>query len=168
MIRRPPRSTLFPYTTLFRSFARKLRPRPSALFLFRRVGVEERQCERPCLRRSDRVVTWARVTEEAVVAFREFHDYITLSRGLQAIRHGGPLIRSNVLVPSTPERQHRRLQILDAIQKARIHWIWRDATAIERNRAFQRQRDCRQNSGPASHAEADRCDGRAGGEAIGS
>src|SRR5260221_4107918 len=27
MIRRPPRSTLFPYTTLFRSFARLLRPR---------------------------------------------------------------------------------------------------------------------------------------------
>src|SRR5260370_388314 len=26
MIRRPPRSTLFPYTTLFRSFARHLRP----------------------------------------------------------------------------------------------------------------------------------------------
>src|SRR2546427_11584572 len=28
MIRRPPRSTLFPYTTLFRSRLRRLRPRP--------------------------------------------------------------------------------------------------------------------------------------------
>src|SRR5258707_7911833 len=32
MIRRPPRSTLFPYTTLFRSFAvQYLQPRPAAL-----------------------------------------------------------------------------------------------------------------------------------------
>src|SRR2546421_7297447 len=30
MIRRPPRSTLFPYTTLFRSLAVRLRPKTSA------------------------------------------------------------------------------------------------------------------------------------------
>src|SRR3712207_7939588 len=30
MIRRPPRSTLFPYTTLFRSTSRKLQPGPLA------------------------------------------------------------------------------------------------------------------------------------------
>src|SRR5688572_31806922 len=30
MIRRPPRSTLFPYTTLFRSLAEPPRPRPAA------------------------------------------------------------------------------------------------------------------------------------------
>src|SRR5438874_5733291 len=30
MIRRPPRSTLFPYTTLFRSHRRRSRPRPAA------------------------------------------------------------------------------------------------------------------------------------------
>src|SRR5574343_154886 len=30
MIRRPPRSTLFPYTTLFRSGARSARPAPAA------------------------------------------------------------------------------------------------------------------------------------------
>src|SRR5256885_11886069 len=33
MIRRPPRSTLFPYTTLFRSMWLFWRQRPSALFL---------------------------------------------------------------------------------------------------------------------------------------
>src|SRR3712207_7254672 len=32
MIRRPPRSTLFPYTTLFRSLAADLLPRPHPLF----------------------------------------------------------------------------------------------------------------------------------------
>src|SRR3989475_5670105 len=37
MIRRPPRSTLFPYTTLFRSFGRGLRgePRPTSQFRVR-------------------------------------------------------------------------------------------------------------------------------------
>src|SRR3712207_8890710 len=37
MIRRPPRSTLFPYTTLFRSRMRHLRPRDRALVLRRRA-----------------------------------------------------------------------------------------------------------------------------------
>src|SRR5256885_13053871 len=36
MIRRPPRSTLFPYTTLFRSFARSRSPHvPTAAYLVR-------------------------------------------------------------------------------------------------------------------------------------
>src|SRR2546425_11693933 len=33
MIRRPPRSTLFPYTTLFRSILVKERPHPGRIFL---------------------------------------------------------------------------------------------------------------------------------------
>src|SRR3712207_8564508 len=35
MIRRPPRSTLFPYTTLFRSFCRRTDPRVPALLHLR-------------------------------------------------------------------------------------------------------------------------------------
>src|SRR5258705_7283217 len=38
MIRRPPRSTLFPYTTLFRSNAGTLLPRYSQVFLHRQAG----------------------------------------------------------------------------------------------------------------------------------
>src|SRR3712207_8385406 len=38
MIRRPPRSTLFPYTTLFRSLERRERPRLDSDGLARRVG----------------------------------------------------------------------------------------------------------------------------------
>src|SRR5256885_10762039 len=34
MIRRPPRSTLFPYTTLFRSQVRKAYPRPASVVTF--------------------------------------------------------------------------------------------------------------------------------------
>src|SRR2546425_4404086 len=37
MIRRPPRSTLFPYTTLFRSFARELECLDDALRIFPRI-----------------------------------------------------------------------------------------------------------------------------------
>src|ERR1019366_7523814 len=43
MIRRPPRSTLFPYTTLFRSRSEVSRPEPS----FRRVRVGRRVEQRP-------------------------------------------------------------------------------------------------------------------------
>src|SRR2546422_11738262 len=38
MIRRPPRSTLFPYTTLFRSPVRRLRP--GLVFQFRRLQTD--------------------------------------------------------------------------------------------------------------------------------
>src|SRR3712207_8179767 len=48
MIRRPPRSTLFPYTTLFRSHPRAQRPGA----LLARVAVGERQVHR---RRAQRV-----------------------------------------------------------------------------------------------------------------
>src|SRR5256885_9417358 len=39
MIRRPPRSTLFPYTTLFRSQPRRLRPHPAHEVLRREARV---------------------------------------------------------------------------------------------------------------------------------
>src|SRR5260370_30908689 len=42
MIRRPPRSTLFPYTTLFRSWSRKIRTNLTAMFvisIFINVGM---------------------------------------------------------------------------------------------------------------------------------
>src|SRR3712207_7825689 len=44
MIRRPPRSTLFPYTTLFRSFARRMQPREfnGGLIGFRATVTEKR------------------------------------------------------------------------------------------------------------------------------
>src|SRR5258705_1382427 len=44
MIRRPPRSTLFPYTTLFRSISRILRPMISHNLKGGRVGRVVRRC----------------------------------------------------------------------------------------------------------------------------
>src|SRR3712207_8284900 len=47
MIRRPPRSTLFPYTTLFRSFGSASIPEPSLVLLreeARRAWVDGRAC----------------------------------------------------------------------------------------------------------------------------
>src|SRR3712207_7294120 len=38
MIRRPPRSTLFPYTTLFRSFSEMLSAKPEFIDLFVAIG----------------------------------------------------------------------------------------------------------------------------------
>src|SRR6266702_6634431 len=43
MIRRPPRSTLFPYTTLFRSYC--LNPPPSPVMLCRKVATKGRSEE---------------------------------------------------------------------------------------------------------------------------
>src|SRR3712207_7262278 len=40
MIRRPPRSTLFPYTTLFRSHAKLVKPYKELQPLFAKYGVE--------------------------------------------------------------------------------------------------------------------------------
>src|SRR2546425_7811660 len=56
MIRRPPRSTLFPYTTLFRSYSRALmqnrallnRNEESALYLVRRGGAMSLLSAPPC------------------------------------------------------------------------------------------------------------------------
>src|SRR2546430_1947992 len=57
MIRRPPRSTLFPYTTLFRSHGRRLRPGAgtsrrapvavAVLVLARRLRARRRRAKRP-------------------------------------------------------------------------------------------------------------------------
>src|SRR5256885_13282466 len=54
MIRRPPRSTLFPYTTLFRSSQRRhfdRLARDGALYLFRLEHVAQRIVQRPQIRR---------------------------------------------------------------------------------------------------------------------
>src|SRR2546425_1258817 len=42
MIRRPPRSTLFPYTTLFRSFGKRLAERERGKLGILALGVEQR------------------------------------------------------------------------------------------------------------------------------
>src|SRR5256885_15027293 len=47
MIRRPPRSTLFPYTTLFRSYSACLARRPSCVRRQRQSALETRLCQAP-------------------------------------------------------------------------------------------------------------------------
>src|SRR6266566_3786050 len=144
-----------------------LRPRRGALFPSGSVGVEECQRERPSLCGRHRIVTRARIAEKSVISFREFHVHMILSCVSQSIRYRTSLIHCNVLVPPSPEKQDRGLQILYAIQQARIRRIRSNAAAVERNRAFQRQRDRRQKRGSASHAEAGRRDGSACGNTIG-
>src|SRR5947209_20130375 len=50
MIRRPPRSTLFPYTTLFRSGSRSCRASATPTGSFRRGGPPPRAPRRRCMR----------------------------------------------------------------------------------------------------------------------
>src|SRR5258708_11399127 len=58
MIRRPPRSTLFPYTTLFRSRQRAVQQRRERTVLIRQLRVVARGVERPGLeQRQDRKST---------------------------------------------------------------------------------------------------------------
>src|SRR5256885_7083691 len=60
MIRRPPRSTLFPYTTLFRSYAFRVQP----VGLYKQICLGQRQRQRSC-RVSQRHFSWrSRRSEE--------------------------------------------------------------------------------------------------------
>src|SRR2546427_8562333 len=144
-----------------------LRPRRGTLLSSRSVRVEERQGKRPGLRGRHRAVARARVAKKSVIGFRKFHAHIILSCVFQSIRYRASLIHWNVLVPPAPEKQDWSLQLLYAIEQARIRRIRSNAAAVKRNRALQRQRDRRQKRGSASHAEAGRRDGRACGNTIG-
>src|SRR4051794_41543879 len=58
MIRRPPRSTLFPYTTLFRSIGAELRRRVPRMMRVAEIGPhEERLACRPLVEKRDRKST---------------------------------------------------------------------------------------------------------------
>src|SRR5689334_24848352 len=65
MIRRPPRSTLFPYTTLFRSDDRRRRPR--------RVPLREELAVRGEERRGEHVIGAARSEEHTSELQSQFH-----------------------------------------------------------------------------------------------
>src|SRR5258708_19810164 len=60
MIRRPPRSTLFPYTTLFRSILQQREAEREAVLLRRRRGAGQAAGEDEQLRRHDRRTDQAR------------------------------------------------------------------------------------------------------------
>src|SRR2546427_11484632 len=81
MIRRPPRSTLFPYTTLFRSMTRKGFGKPSVAALVALCLAT------PCLSQNLRISAWS--SYEAVTASQ---DWSTLGAQLTASSargHGG-------------------------------------------------------------------------------
>src|SRR3712207_9060778 len=77
MIRRPPRSTLFPYTTLFRSTARPgcrlLRDGPGRLDVVDR-GDESRIAERPAAVGAERGRFAGELQDAAAVGTTESHD----------------------------------------------------------------------------------------------
>src|SRR2546427_5195850 len=97
--------------------------RRGTLLSSRGVRVEERQGKRPGLRGRHRAVARARIAEKSVIGFREFDVDIIPSCVFQSIRYRASLIHWNVLVPPAPEKQDRGLQILYAIEQARIRRI---------------------------------------------
>src|SRR2546429_5788654 len=74
MIRRPPRSTLFPYTTLFRSRDRRLRLDVGQLDPLQRLQ-ERRQIEVPDRGREDQVQR--RVQDRKSTRLNSSHGYIS-------------------------------------------------------------------------------------------
>src|SRR2546426_4753063 len=64
MIRRPPRSTLFPYTTLFRSHRGAASPRAARLVVVERLVVEEVQAQKRAHPLIQRLLEHERRSEE--------------------------------------------------------------------------------------------------------
>src|SRR5260221_9314214 len=75
MIRRPPRSTLFPYTTLFRSTRRLRLPRFCGDRICRRRHVERRQEDR----KSTRLNSSHTVISYAVFCLKKKNNHLNLS-----------------------------------------------------------------------------------------
>src|SRR3712207_8308572 len=63
MIRRPPRSTLFPYTTLFRSHAAVASARNTALAAAARCTNTRRNSSRDCVPSATWITSWRRSEE---------------------------------------------------------------------------------------------------------
>src|SRR2546426_3548759 len=71
MIRRPPRSTLFPYTTLFRSLGARREPRDRPRAAVRLRPLERARRLRPCACRVGRIDCLPRVEEKADTLARD-------------------------------------------------------------------------------------------------
>src|SRR3989442_10037951 len=100
MIRRPPRSTLFPYTTLFRSLDR--RRRPEALARSAPDRVARRQADRSALdRKSTRLNSSHVRISYAVFCLKKKIVYRMLRYGMTYVDKGAAFY----------ELRHRQLQI---------------------------------------------------------
>ena len=119
------------------------------------------------MRGGHRVMAGSRVAEEAVVGVGDLDVYIVLARLMQRLSDRKNLVGPKMFIATSPEKQHGRTQLADAIQQARIIRIGRDAAAVKRDRAGDWDCHCCQDGGAASHAEADRSDRKIRTSAIG-
>src|SRR5258708_29858581 len=88
MIRRPPRSTLFPYTTLFRS--RQPRIEPDESDVVRRVGGQARQLPGAGLRQRSRLEVGARERSEEHTSELQSPDHLVCRLLLEKKKNENP------------------------------------------------------------------------------
>src|SRR2546429_2248255 len=107
MIRRPPRSTLFPYTTLFRSVPRERCPRRAQLPLGRRevAGLAEEVAEAQQHARGDTVARRRGVVAEALHAMNE--RLVIVGSEIEA---AGPLVGE--VLQHHPDELLRKIELL--------------------------------------------------------
>src|SRR5256885_16688484 len=110
MIRRPPRSTLFPYTTLFRSQVRKAYPRPASVVTFVIPPSPRVLVERLRKRRTE---TEAELSQRIDIAIREVetarrevgdvYDHVLVNDDLEtAVREVIDLVQGRDVAPHAP------------------------------------------------------------------
>src|SRR2546429_7140683 len=78
MIRRPPRSTLFPYTTLFRSYSPEMDPTSAAFETQRHFeGAPKTMVEMVALTLSDEMARDERIVDRKSTRLNSSHGYIS-------------------------------------------------------------------------------------------
>src|SRR2546422_11195418 len=87
MIRRPPRSTLFPYTTLFRSLLAAGRASERALLVAEQLRLEQRLGQRRAVHRDERAATPRRAPVDGA------GDELLARAALALDEHGGGAVR---------------------------------------------------------------------------
>src|SRR3712207_603546 len=126
MIRRPPRSTLFPYTTLFRSLVLDVRGSPPDEPVRGRFEVRGHEVVKaPHLRRRPGVTVEDRVRKEAVdVCPHLGHEVLTDLASVVARPAGMPVVRREQHEPHVLERvaaKDDRTRLLDARFSVGVH-----------------------------------------------
>src|SRR3712207_8276895 len=102
MIRRPPRSTLFPYTTLFRSEPDDLRAQPTPLIEPPRVTMEHERVESTPLRRPTRPGQTGRAAGEGDrKSTRLNSSHANISYAVFCLKKKNITLNSAQILPST-------------------------------------------------------------------
>src|SRR5579872_4104923 len=93
-----------------------------------------------------------------MLGVRDFDVYKILSGVAEGIADGANLVMRKALVLASPKQQNGAAEIFRAHEQARVGAPRRDAAAVIRGSAADRQRQPGEKRGAASHAVADGAD----------